>query len=815
MKVKKYIIVGGVAGGATAAARLRRLDESAQIILIERGEYVSFANCGLPYYIGDTIKDRDRLLLQTPESLQARFNLDVRVQSEVTSIDSEEKKITILSSQRGVYEETYDALLLAPGAQPLKPPIPGIDSKRILSLRNVPDADELRTFADAGAGRAAIIGGGFIGVEMAENLRDRGLEVVLIEAAPHILAPFDTDMVKIAEKELEEHGVRLILGDGVKSFAEMDRGVSITLGSGNNVEADFVVLAIGVRPDTAFLQGSGIELGSRGHIIVNENLQTSAKDVYAVGDAVEITDFVSGAKTAIPLAGPANRQGRLAADNIAGKPRTYGGSQGTSILKVFDLTAASTGSNERTLQKQNVVYKSVCIHPGSHAGYYPGASPITLKLLFDDEGRVLGAQAMGYDGVDKRIDVIAAVLRLKGSVYDLTDLELAYAPPFSSAKDPVNMAGYAAENVLQGISEGISYEAMKADTNRVLIDVRTKMEYENGHIEGAKNIPVDELRSRLDELNRAADLIVYCQVGFRGYVAERILKQNGFSVKNLQGGYTSARQQEFAASGNELVKPKQHEIDSSRIEITAVTAFDEVLDLTGISCPGPLLRLKQKFDQLDDGKVIKVIASDPGFYKDSKAWCERTGNQLLQRAHEKGNVIAFIQKKQKEVMQAAGHMALPKDDKTIVVFSGDLDKALASFVIANGAAAMGKKVTMFFTFWGLNVLRRKEPVAVEKNFIDKMFGWMMPRGSEQLKLSKMNMLGMGTKMMRSVMQNKNIESLESLMESAKASGVEMIACQMSMDVMGIHQEELIDGVTIGGVGAYLDAAEDANVNLFI
>lgn len=813
--MKKYIIVGGVAGGATAAARLRRLDESAQIIVIERGEYVSFANCGLPYYIGDTIKDRERLLLQTPESLHARFNLDVRVQSEVTSIDSKAKKITIASSERGIYEESYDALLLAPGAHPLKPPIPGIDSKRILSLRNVPDADEMRTFADAGTGRAAIIGGGFIGVEMAENLRDRGLDVVLIEAAPHILAPFDTDMVKIAEKELEEHGVRLILGDGVKSFAEVDGGISITLGSGLNVEADFVVLSIGVRPDTAFLQGSGIELGSRGHIIVNENLQTNVKDIYAVGDAVEITDFVSGVKTAVPLAGPANRQGRLAADNIAGMPRAYSGAQGTSILKVFDLTAASTGSNERTLQKQNITYKSVRIHPGSHAGYYPGASTMTLKLLFDDEGRVLGAQAMGYGGVDKRIDVIAAVLRLKGSVYDLTDLELAYAPPFSSAKDPVNMAGYAAENVLQGISEGISYEAMKADSNRVLIDVRTKLEYENGHIEGAKNIPVDELRSRMDELNRAEDLIVYCQVGFRGYLAERILKQNGFSVKNLQGGYTSARQQEFTASGNELVKSEQDETASQTSETTEVSAFDEVLDLTGISCPGPLLRLKQKFEHLSDGRVIKVIASDPGFYKDSKAWCERTGNQLLQRTRENGNVIVFIQKSKKEALQAAGETSLLKDDKTIVVFSGDLDKALASFVIANGAAAMGKKVTMFFTFWGLNILRKKEPVAVEKSFIDKMFGWMMPRGSKQLKLSKMNMLGMGTKMMRNVMQNKNIESLESLMESAKASGVEMIACQMSMDVMGIHQEELIDGVSIGGVGAYLDAAEDANVNLFI
>ena len=818
--MKKYIIVGGVAGGATAAARLRRLDESAEIILFERGEYVSFANCGLPYYIGDTIKDRDRLLVQTPEKLNGRFNIDVRVRSDVTKIDTNSKKVTVQSIDRGVYEETYDALILAPGAQPLRPPIPGIDSPKIVSLRNIPDADELRRFADDGLRRAVVIGGGFIGIEMAENLRQRDLDVTIVEAAPHILAPFDTDMVKIVEKELWEKGIKIILADGVKKFSDNGATVEVSLSSGKEIQADFVVLAIGVRPDTQFLQNSGIKLGARGHIVVDEHLQTSAVGVYAVGDAVEIVDFVSGGKTSVPLAGPANRQGRIAADNIVGIPSQYKGVQGTSILKVFDLTAASTGSNERSLQKQQIPYKSVRIHPESHAGYYPGARQITLKVLFDKDGRILGAQAVGFEGVDKRIDVIATVLRLGGTIYDLTELELAYAPPFSSAKDPVNMAGYAAENVLRGLTEVIAYTDLTGAIVKGtrLIDVRTDLEYENGHLTGAVNVPLDELRTRLIELDKTIPMVVYCKVGLRGYIAERILKQNGFLVKNLLGGYTSALQQDFTI--NELVSGSLliNKEEPLKQELPDVLDFDEEMDLAGLSCPGPLMKLKLKFDTLEAGKIVKAIASDAGFYSDSKAWCDRTNNLLLKREQDKGQVTVWIQKGGIETAKRqmpANDFHSVKDNKTIVVFSGDLDKAIASFIIANGAATMDKKVTMFFTFWGLNILRKPENVYVEKGFIDKMFGWMMPQGSKNLQLSKMNMFGLGTKMMRQVMQNKNIDSLESLIKSAQANGIEMIACQMSMDVMGIKQEELIDGVQIGGVGSYLSAAEDANVNLFI
>lgn len=542
--MSKYIIIGGVAGGASAAARLRRLDETAEIILVERGEHISFANCGLPYYIGGAIKERERLFVQTPASFAKRFHVDVRVETEVLAIDPAAKKITVQAKNRGRYEEAYDALLLAPGAKPLKPAIPGIDHPRILSLRNIPDADQLRQRAEGT--RAIVIGGGFIGLEMAENLRRRGLEVMVVEAAEHILAPFDADMAAIVEKELQAKGVFLFLGDGVTSFTGTEDSVSVTLTSGKTLSADFVVLAIGVRPDTDFIKTSGLALGPRGHILVDEHLQTNMAAVYAVGDAVEVIDFVSGEKTAVPLAGPANRQGRVAADNMAGQKSVYRGVQGTSILRVFDLTAAATGSNERSLKRQQKDYKVVQIHPLSHAGYYPGAKMLTLKLLFAGDGRILGAQAVGQDGVDKRIDVIATVLRLEGTIYDLTELELAYAPPFSSAKDPVNMAGYVAENILSGRAEFIAYEQLPAavKAGALVLDVSTAGEYEAGHIPEAINIPVDELRQRLSELRVDQPLVVYCKVGIRGYLAERILKQQGFSVKNLMGGYTSVLQQQ-------------------------------------------------------------------------------------------------------------------------------------------------------------------------------------------------------------------------------------------------------------------------------
>jgi len=494
---KKVLIVGGVAGGASAAARLRRLDEKAEIILFERDEYISFANCGLPYYIGETIKDRDKLIVQTPEAIRTRFNIDVRNNSEILSIDPQNKKVTVKSKLRGTYEEGYDYLILSPGGKAIRPDIPGINSEKIFTLRNIPDTDAIKAFVDKqNINSAVVIGGGFIGVEMAENLRKRGLQVTLAEAAPHILAPFDPDMVVSAEKELAENGVELRLGEVVKSFEEVGSQVQMTFSSNTEIIADMVILAIGVVPDTAFLKESGLEFGPRGHIIVNERMETNIAGIYAVGDAIEVVDFITKQKTAIALAGPANKQGRIAADNVAGLPATYKGTQGSSILKIFGLTVASTGANEKTLQRANMPYKVIYIHPSSHASYYPGAKPLSLKLVFNEEGRVLGAQAIGYEGVDKRIDVIAAAIRLKGTVDDLAELELSYAPPFSSAKDPVNMAGFAAQNVLSGMTHVIAGKdlANYSGEDYLLLDVRTDEEFKNGHLEGALNLPVDSLR---------------------------------------------------------------------------------------------------------------------------------------------------------------------------------------------------------------------------------------------------------------------------------------------------------------------------------
>ena len=817
MTRKKIVIVGGVAGGATAAARLRRLDEQAEIILLERGEYISFANCGLPYYIGEVIQERDKLLVQTPEAMRARFAIDVRVQSEVTAVHPDRKAITVNSKDRGQYEETYDYLILSPGAKPIRPNLPGINSSRIFTLRNVPDTDRIKAFVDRENSRqAVVVGGGFIGVEIAENLKERGLEVSITEAAPHILPPFDSDMAVLVEHELEENGIQLFLGDGVASFQEQADGLSVTLQSGKALAADLVILAIGVAPETGFLSGSGIALGRRGHILVNDRLETSQAGIYAVGDAIEVIDFVSGQPAAIPLAGPANKQGRIAADNIAGLSSQFRGSQGTSILKVFTLTAAATGNNERTLRRLGVACHAAIVHPNSHAAYYPGALPLTIKLLFDDTGRILGAQAIGLDGVDKRMDVIATVIRLKGTVRDLTELELAYAPPYSSAKDPVNMIGFVAEDILSGLSDVFTYEQLASFDRQgtILLDVRTEMEFENGHLPDAINIPVDDLRRRLSDLNKDKLILTYCQVGLRGYIASRILSQNGFRVKNMTGGYKSALAQLAKPSATPSGIVLDTETQVMRPAPVSPVAHCS-LNVTGIACPGPLMRVKASMDEMDEGQVLEITASDPGFFADIGAWCQRTGNRLIEVRKEKGLVLASVEKKGQNSAAQPLMAAAGKDNKTIIVFSGDFDKAMAAFIIANGAASMGKKVTMFFTFWGLSILRKPEAVRVKKSPIDRMFGWMLPRGAGALKLSKMNMLGMGTKMMRAVMKDKNVSSLADLIASAQKAGIGIIACQMTMDVMGLRKEELIDGVEVGGVGYYLGKAEDSNLNLFI
>lgn len=539
---KKILIVGGVAGGASAAARLRRLDEAAQIVMFERGDYISFANCGLPYYVGGSIEKRDDLLLQSPDSFKQRFNVDVRVRSEVIRIDREKKEVEVLELPTGnVYTEQYDKLILSPGAAPIRPPIPGIESSRIFTLRNIPDMDRITEFINAHKPmKAVVVGAGYIGLEMTENLCDRGLSVELVEMFDQVMPILDKEMAHFLHRHMKERGVTLRLGDGVCSFHETDSSLKVGLKSGTELDCDFAMLTIGVRPEAKLARDAGLEVGAQGGIKVNEHLQTSDPDIYAIGDAIEVQDYVLGDAALIPLAGPANKQGRMVADNICDKNRKYNGTQGTAILKVFDLTVAITGASEKALAKKSVEYEKLYLHPAHHAGYYPGAKQMHIKLLFaKPSGTILGAQIVGGDGVDKRIDVLAVAIRAGMTVFDLQELELAYAPPYGSGKDPVNIAGYAAANILDGMVKIRHFNELKKDD--FVLDVRTPAEFARGSIPNAKNIYVNNLRSKLDQLPRNKTINVYCTVGLRSYIAFRILDQNGFDARNLSGGYATYR----------------------------------------------------------------------------------------------------------------------------------------------------------------------------------------------------------------------------------------------------------------------------------
>lgn len=539
----KVVIIGGVAGGATAAARLRRLDEQAEIIILERSGYISYANCGLPYYIGGEITDREALTLQTPESFWARFRIEVRVHNEVTAIHPERKNVTVRRLDDGVvYEEAYDKLILSPGAKPVRPALPGINDSRIFTLRNVEDTFAIHAFIEQNAPRGAVVvGGGFIGLEMAENLTRQGIETTIVERMEQVMAPLDSDMACSVHAYLREKGVSLRLGETVAGFAPDEAGLRVRLESGDSVSADFVILALGIAPDTALVREAGLALGVRGSIAVNDRMQTSDPDIYAVGDAVESVHFVSGEKTLAALAGPANKQGRIAADQICGRESRYHGVQGSSVLKLFDMTVAATGLNEAAARAAGIAFDKTVTFSASHATYYPGATNMTVKTLFSPEtGRLLGAQIVGFEGVDKRIDVLAAAVRMGMTGEALTELELSYAPPYSSAKDPVNMAGYVIENVRSGLVRQYHWhdvEALPRDGSVILLDTRTPAEYGRGHIEGAVNLPLDELRERLPELERGKPIYVNCHSGLRSYLACRILMQNGFECYNLSGGY--------------------------------------------------------------------------------------------------------------------------------------------------------------------------------------------------------------------------------------------------------------------------------------
>lgn len=815
----KTLIVGGVAGGASAAARLRRLDEQAEIILFERGDYISFANCGLPYYIGDTITEKEALTLQTPSSFHARFNVDVRVGNEVTAIDKEVKSVTVKNVQTGEsYTENYDKLILSMGAYPLMPNIDGVHSDKVFTLRNIPDTYKIKDYIrEHHPKTAAVVGGGYIGVEMAENLSETGLQVTIVEMSEQVIGPLDFDMASDVHRHLESKGVRLMLGNAVRSIKDNGSGLLIALNSGE-IDADMLIMAIGVRPESALAVQAGLSVNKAGSIVVDTHMCTSDQDIYAVGDAVEVTDYITGSKAFIPLAGPANRQGRIAADNLCGIPSEYTGTQGSAILKVFDLTVASTGINEKTAKRLGLNYDKVFTYSASHASYYPGAVNMSVKVIFEkDSGKILGAQLVGYDGVDKRCDVIATAIRFGATASDLTRLELCYAPPYSSAKDPVNMAGFVMENLLTGKVKQFHWHdvaALPRDGSAILLDTRTKIEYDNGHIDGFINIPLDSLRGRLEELDKSKPIYVTCQIGLRGYVACRILSQNGFDCYNLSGGYRLYR----SIFGVKETPPKtagmnpETQLPEKDKEQAKESKPPLKIDACGLQCPGPIVKLAAALKEAEAGDTIEVETTDPAFASDIEGYCRRTGNLFKGMTSSKGVSTAVIQKA--EAQPAACNVPRP-DKKNLIVFSGDLDKAIASFIIANAAAAMGRQVSMFFTFWGLNILRRPEKVNVKKDFLSRMFGRMMPRGSQKLSLSRMNMGGMGAKMIRGVMKKKNVDSLEDLIKQAQFLGVELIACSMSMDVMGIKKEELIDGVTLAGAAAMLANAEESDMSLFI
>ena len=812
----KHVIIGGVAGGATAAARIRRADESAEIILLEKGKYISYANCGLPYYIGGVISDRDNLFVQTPEGFGKRFNIDVRVENEVTDIDTAAKTVTVKKTDGSSYTESYDKLLLSPGSTPVVPPLKGIDSEGIFTLRNVMDTDRIKSYLNTHKVHdAVVVGGGFIGLEMAENLKHAGARVSIVEMADQVMAPVDFSIASHVHRHLMDQGVDLWLNTGVSHFEQVDGRLRVCFTDGGHVMADLVLLSVGVRANTELATKAGIELGERG-IKVDSYLQTSATDVYAVGDAIEFVHPLTGKPWLNFLANPANRQGRIVADNMVfGNHFEYEGAIGTSIAKVFDLTVGATGLPAKRLQQLGIAFEQSTTSSAAHASYYPGAFQLTTKLTFDPQsGKLYGAQCVGHDGVDKRIDQVALLIKKGGTVYDLIQLEHAYAPPFSSAKDPIAIAGYTAANIINGSMPVIHWRELKDMdlSDKTLIDVRTKDEYSLGTIRNAINIPVDELRERIHEIPADKPIIVFCAIGLRGYIALKILTSHHFkNVRNLSGGYKTYELATQTISHNNNSNPTDtmntNDTHSSEKKIITV-------DACGLQCPGPILKLKKSMDTMNAGEQIEVKATDPGFPRDAEAWCQSTGNRFLSKTNNDGYYSVVIEKGGVQPAPAFVGGGMSKN-KTLIMFSDDLDRALATFVLANGAAATGHKVSIFFTFWGLNVIKKVNKPAIKKDFFGKMFSLMLPSDSRKLKLSKLSMCGIGDKMMRNIMRKKNINQLEELRQQAMDSGVEFIACQMSMDMMGVYKEELIDGVTIGGVATYMNRAEDACVNLFI
>lgn len=833
--MKKILIVGGVAGGATAAARLRRLSEEDEIILFERDEYISFANCGLPYYIGNVIKDRQKLLVQTVEGMSKRFNLDIRNFSEVVSIDPAAKTVAVKNHKtEEVYTETYDKLILSPGAKPIAPPIPGLsEAKNILTLRNIPDTDKIKAIVDSGnVRRAVVIGGGFIGVEMAENLQELGINVTLVEKMNQVLKPLDFEMAQLVHQEINANCVNLILEDGVDHFQK--QGTQVVLESGRVLDADLVILAIGVVPENGLAKNANLKCGPRGHIVTTPNYEVMNgendsvyPDIFAIGDAIEVKDFVTETQTAIPLAWPANRQGRVVADYINGMTTKNFGIQGTAVAKVFNKTIASTGNNAAQLDIKKIDYQIVVAHRANHAGYYPHSTNIAFKLLYDPKTlKILGAQAVGQDGTEKRIDVIASAMKMGATVLDLQDFELCYAPPFSSAKDPVNVLGYIASNIEERAYKTVEWFEIDeiVEKGGFLLDVRTPVEVSAGAIKGAINIELDTLRDRISEISISKESPIYvtCQVGQRAYLGIRILKGNGFTnIYNLSGGYSTYKTAHYKLAEPDFTvgecTPKKDDADPGDVDQggSGKDVIKKKVDVTGLQCPGPLMATYDAIKSVNSGELIQIIATDFGFVSDIKSWCETNGHTLVSQETEGKNYISIIRKGDEGEACSLMPAVSTQKNATLVVFSGEMDKVLASMIIAQGAVAQGKNVTLFFTFWGLNALRKRDGKGHNKTFIEKMFGAMMPKGTTKLPLSMMNMLGVGPAMIKGIMKKKHVDDLDTMIKKAQNAGVRFIACTMSMDLMGIKEEELIDGIEYAGVGTYIASNENAGTTLFV
>jgi NADPH-dependent 2,4-dienoyl-CoA reductase/sulfur reductase-like enzyme/peroxiredoxin family protein/TusA-related sulfurtransferase/rhodanese-related sulfurtransferase len=806
----KVIIIGGVAGGATCATRLRRLKSDWEIKIYERDYYISYANCGIPYYIGGLVP-REKLFVTNPQEMKKKYNIDVFVRHEVIKIDPKNKKVFVKNLESGEeFEDSYDYLVLSPGASPIKPKIPGIDSKRIYTLRTISDADNIIKEIESGKKESTVVGGGFIGIEVTENLVKRGVKVNSVEALPQVLSFIDKDLISYVHDELTNKGVKLFLGSPVKEFRENEK-IETILENGEKVASDFVVFSIGVKPEVNLAKDAGLTIGETGGILVNEKMQTSDPYIYAIGDAVEILNFVSNTKTRVPLAGPTHKQARVAADNIAGINSKYLGSMGTAIVKIFNITAASTGLNSQTLEKLGIDYKFECLSTFNHAGYYPDAYPIYLKVFYENKtGKLLGGQAVGYDGIDTIINSLATALRFNAKITELKDIDFAYSPQYGHAKNPLNIIATMAEDDLSGLAPKVSVFEVDdlVKKGAVLLDIREKEETIAHKLPDSINIPLSELKIRINELSKDKTYIICCSQGQRAYNALRFMLDNGFNAMYLSGGLTFYDSC-FSGEKKEVKKIISEEKKMEEKNIIKI-------DAKGLSCPGPLMKLKDVLDKSPEDATIEIEATDPGFYRDISSYCESKGLKLI--SLEKDKVIKAVIKKGevKETPQKILKEETPKSDSvSIILFSNDFDKVMAAFIIGNGALSMGKKASIFCTFWGLNILRKDYKVDVKKNFIEKMFGMMMPRGAKEITLSKLNMLGMGTKMMRGIMKKYNVYPPEELLKMFIQNGGKVIACSMTMNLMGIKKEELIDGIEEGGVGTYLSFAEKSVINLFI